>query len=105
MGDWMVLPRLRGVAACLLGLVLSYASGAPGYAQSVGQSNAASQVIQGDVLNIEGETYTIKDKSGHEVIVRVTKETKQEDRIKVGDRIEAQLGSNGHATSIRVQLP
>ncbi|WP_447978989.1 hypothetical protein [Candidatus Nitrospira bockiana] len=74
-------------------------------APMVGQNSTAAQVVRGDVLNIEGETYIIKDMSGHEVQLRVTSQTKQEDRIKVGDKIEAQVGSDGHAQSIRVQIP
>ena len=77
-------------------------------AESVGSSGSAgsvTNVVRGDVLNIEGETYTIKDISGHEIALRVNAETKHEDRIKVGDKVQAQVGSDGTAQSIRVQLP
>jgi hypothetical protein len=74
-------------------------------AESVGSSGSVANVIRGDVLNIEGDTYTIKDMSGHEVSLRVNGETKHEDRIKVGDKVQAQVGSDGTAQSIRVQLP
>lgn len=65
----------------------------------------AAQVVRGDVLNIEGDTYIVKDVSGHEVQIRVDKQTKSEDRIKVGDKIEAQISSDGHAQTIRVAIP
>lgn len=104
MADRMVSGRLILSCGLLIGVAL-FDLPSVCVAQTIGQSNAASQVIVGDVLNIEGETYTIKDKSGHEVVLHVTKETKREDVIKVGDKIEAHVGSNGHATSIRVQLP
>lgn len=62
----------------------------------------APQTIRGSILNIEGETYSIKDISGHEVQLRVTKETKVEGglRPKVGDRIEVQVAPDGQAISV-----
>ena len=74
-------------------------------ADNVVSPGAGSNIVTGDVLNIEGDTYTIKDKSGHEVPLRVNGQTKHEDRIKVGDKVQAQVGSDGVAQSIRVQLP
>ena len=69
-----------------------------------GQS-AAQQMVRGDVLDVEGEHYVIKDISGHEIRLHVNKDTHMEGRIKVGDRIEARTNSEGHADSIRVRLP
>jgi len=77
----------------------------PVAADSAGSSAAGTNIVSGDVLNIEGDTYTIKDKSGHEVPLRVNGQTKHEDRIKVGDKVQVQVGSDGVAQSIRVQLP
>jgi hypothetical protein len=74
-------------------------------AESVGSSGPPANVVKGDVLNIEGETYIIKDLTGHEVSLRVNGETKHEDRIKVGDKVHAQVGSDGVAQSIRVPQP
>ena len=85
-------------------IVLLVLSG-PVSAEGVGTSDSVGNIIRGDVLNIEGETYTIKDITGHEVAIRVNGETKHEDRIKVGDKVQAQVGSDGVAQSIRVQLP
>ena len=87
--------------AVIVFLVLS----GPVSGEGVGQSDSVANVIRGDVLNIEGETYTIKDISGHEIAIRVNAETKHEDRIKVGDKVQAQVRSDGVAQSIRVQLP
>ena len=69
-----------------------------------GQS-PTQQMVHGDVLDVEGQQYVIKDISGHEIRLHVDKETRMEDRIKVGDRIEARMNSEGHADSIRVRLP
>jgi ribosomal 50S subunit-recycling heat shock protein len=60
----------------------------------------------GDVQIIEGEFYFIKDTTGHQVRLHVNNnETQLGDRIKVGDKIEARVTSEGHATSITVQIP
>jgi translation initiation factor IF-1 len=69
-------------------------------------NGAASElIVKGDVQLIEGEFYFVKDTSGHEVRLRVNGQTKREDRIKVGDKIEARVTPQGHATSIAVQIP
>lgn len=70
-------------------------------------SNAAASdlTVMGDVQMIEGEFYYVKDTTGHQVRLHVNNETKLEDRIKVGDKIEARVTSEGHATSITVQIP
>ena len=61
--------------------------------------------IKGDVQMIEGEFYFVKDTTGHQVRLHVNNETKLEERIKVGDKIEARVTSEGHATSITLQIP
>ena len=62
-------------------------------------------IIKGDVQLIEGEFYFVRDTSGHEVRLHVNNETKLEGKLKVGDKIEARVTSEGHATSIIVQIP
>lgn len=68
---------------------------------------AGLQTITGQVLNIEGDVYAVKDISGHEVLFHVTKETKVEGGLKpkVGDRIEAQVTPEGHAIVVALKLP
>lgn len=70
-------------------------------------SGATPQTVKGHIQNIEGDVYSIKDMSGHEVQLRVTKETKVEGGLKpkVGDRIEAQVGADGQAISVALTLP
>jgi translation initiation factor IF-1 len=69
-------------------------------------NGAVSQpIVKGDVQLIEGEFYFVKDTSGHEVRLHVNGQTNLEDRIKVGDKIEARVTPQGHATSIAVQIP
>ncbi len=96
-----LLSRVSAVAvlAIALGVVPDARS------QSPRGSSQIANVVHGDVLNIEGDTYTIKDVSGHEIQLRVDNQTQREDRIKVGDKIEAHVSSDGHAENIRVAIP
>jgi exosome complex RNA-binding protein Csl4 len=86
-----------------ISLVLSITMDSTG--QASGPSSTAADIVHGDVLNIEGDTYTIKDVTGHEVHLRIDAQTHQEDRIKVGDKVEAQVSSDGRAQTIRIALP
>ena len=63
------------------------------------------QIVKGDVLMTEGEFYIVKDITGHEVRLHVNKETKMDGKVKVGDKIEAKVTPEGHATSITLQIP
>lgn len=62
---------------------------------------AGSKLVEGDILNIEGKFYTVRDKSGHDLRLHVDKTTHLEGgTFKVGDRIEAHVTSKGHARSL-----
>lgn len=54
---------------------------------------------------IEGEFYFVKDTTDHQVRLHMNNETKLEDRIKVGDKIEARVTSEGHAMTMAVEIP
>src|SRR5262245_31674539 len=55
--------------------------------------------VTGEIYRIE-EDYWIRDPEGMETHLRVTKETKMDQEPKVGERIAAQLRSNGEANTI-----
>ena len=60
-----------------------------------------TQRVTGDLLKIEGEFYTVHDKSGHEVRLHVDKTTHLEGgTFKVGDKVEAYVTDKGHARSL-----
>jgi len=62
---------------------------------------AGSKLVEGDVLKIEGEFYTVHDTAGHEVRLHVDKTTHLEGGVfKAGDKIEAHVTDKGHARSI-----
>ena len=65
-------------------------------------------MIKADVLYWDGDELVVKEISGHEVRLRVTPETKivgTAGRLKTGDKIAAQVNSDGHALSITLQIP
>ena len=59
-----------------------------------------SKLIEGDVLKIEGEFYTVHDTAGHEVRLHVDKTTHLEGAFKAGDKVEAYATDKGHARSL-----
>ena len=62
---------------------------------------AGSKIVEGDVLKIEGEFYTVHDTAGHEVRLHVDKTTQLEGAaFKVGDKVEAYVTDKGHARSL-----
>ena len=99
-----LLRTLFVVSAFSIGLVF-LSHGAEPIQTDSSKAAVLDQMIKGDVQLIEGEFYFVKDTTGHQVRLHVNKETKLEDRIKVGDKIEAMVTSEGHATSITVQIP
>jgi len=62
-------------------------------------------IVRGDVLMTEGEFYIVKDVTGHEVRLHVDRETKTDVKVKVGDKIEARVTPEGHATALALQIP
>ena len=62
---------------------------------------AGSKIVEGDVLKIEGEFYTVHDTAGHEVRLHVDKSTHLEGgEFKAGDKVEAHVTKQGHARSL-----
>ena len=91
----------------LLALFLVFAMVAPAQALEGSQSTAILGVT-GDVLYWEGEELVVKEISGREARLRVTAETKIEGvagPLKAGDKIAAQVSSDGRALSITLQIP
>jgi len=68
--------------------------------------------IQGELVKIDGAFYVIKDSSGKEIRLHVDKNTTKLDRdrakmdreFKVGDKIEARMNPDGHASSIQIAM-
>jgi ribosomal protein S1 len=63
-------------------------------------ATSGSKILEGDVLKIEGEFYTVHDTAGHEVRLHVDKTTHLEGAFKAGDKVEAYVTDQGHARSL-----
>lgn len=73
---------------------------------NVSETKTVSEtLVRGDVLMTEGEFYIVKDVTGHEVRLHVNKDTKADVKVKVGDKIEARVTPEGHATSLTLHIP
>ena len=92
----------------LLALFLVFAVVTQAEALEGSQPTTATEV-KGDVRYWEGEELVVKEISGRELRLRVTAETKIEGvaggRLKTGDKIAAQVNSDGRALSITLQIP
>lgn len=90
-------------------LVLLLIFGTVTQAESIeGSQPTAATEVKGDVLYWEGEELVVKEISGRQVSLRVTAETKingTSGRLKTGDKITAQINSDGRALSITLQIP
>lgn len=90
-------------------LVLLLIFGTVTQAESIeGSQPTAATEVKGDVLYWEGDELVVKEISGRQVSLRVTAETKingTSGRLKTGDKITAQINSDGRALSITLQIP
>ena len=78
----------------------------PTQAQESGMKSTGGQTVRGDILYIEGEYLVVKEVSGRESRVHVNGETKLigvAGKLKSGDKIEATLTPEGHATTVALQ--
>ena len=57
--------------------------------------------VKGELMQIEGEFYTLRDAEGKEVRVHVDKGTNMDKGLRIGDVIEVQRTLPGHAISIK----
>lgn len=91
----------------LLALLLVFATVVQAEAVEGSQQKAAGEV-RGDVLYWEGEEIIVKEMSGNQRRLHVTKETKLVGVISVlkpGDKISAQVDPDGHARVITLVVP
>lgn len=57
-------------------------------------------VIQGDVVRVEGDTYFVKGQDGKEISLHADTTTMKTNEIKPGDRVEVKIDRNNHALSM-----
>jgi uncharacterized protein YdeI (BOF family) len=61
--------------------------------------SASNMAVRGQVTDIQGDTYIVRDEYGREVRVQPGKDIRLDYTPRLGDNIEAQL-NNGRATSL-----
>jgi len=66
---------------------------------STPSGSASSIAVGGEVINIDGETYVVRDAQGRNLRVQPGRDARIDYTPRVGDNIEVQL-SNGRASSI-----
>jgi len=71
--------------------VLAFASQGSDPSDQTQWMGGLPHVIKGKVLKIEGETYTVRDRTGREVRVHVDQYTQMDATTKVGDMIEVRI--------------
>jgi translation initiation factor IF-1 len=57
-------------------------------------------IIQGDVVRVEGDNYFVKGPDGKEISLHADNTTMKTNRITPGDRVEVKLDQNNHALSM-----
>ena len=58
--------------------------------------------VQGQVLKIEANTLIIQTGGGGQTRLKLDGESKVEGQPKVGDRVEAQMSSDGHVKNLKL---
>ena len=62
-------------------------------------------VIQGEIVRVEGETYFVRGRDGKEISLHADTTTMKTREIKSGDRVEVKLDRNNHALSMLPAAP
>jgi hypothetical protein len=92
----------------LLALFLVLAVVTPSQAAEEAQPTATT-AVKADVMYWEGDEVIVREVSGRELRLRVAAETKVTGvaggRLKTGDKITAQVASDGRTLSIALQIP
>ena len=62
-------------------------------------------VIQGEVVRVEGDTYFVRGRDGKEISLHADTTTMKTQEIKSGDRVEVKVDRNNHALSMLPAAP
>lgn len=82
------------------GMIVSMVAADPGLPPKTNATANGSGVLQGQLLKIDGEVYVVKDAGGKEVRLNVGKNTAIDARVKVGDKVDVQMGADGQAVTV-----
>ncbi|MEO7863076.1 MAG: BON domain-containing protein [Nitrospirales bacterium] len=62
-------------------------------------------VIQGEVVRVDGDTYFVRGRDGKEISLHADTTTMKTRDIKMGDRVEVKVDRNNHALSMLPEAP
>ncbi len=113
----MTSPKSTSLAMVIVSVGLVVVLGTRTEARSPSESSSA-EIVTGEVSRVEGEfhmakdrqgddtldivdkSYVIRDQAGKEVRLELTDDTKVQNRVVPGDKIEATVSSEGHTLSV-----
>ena len=99
-------PVIIALMLTFIAMAISYAAeeSTPKQASAPATAAPSAEVgkTTGEVLKIDGQSYLIKDASGNQTLLTLDKDTKLEGKPQVGDKIEAELSSDGRLVSLKV---
>ena len=72
----------------------------PGDQKNVTNQTHGADVMQGQVVRVEGETYVVRGADGKETSLHADTTTLKIKEIKAGDRVEVKIDRNNHALSM-----
>ncbi len=64
-------------------------------------TQSSSQTVQGEVLIISDDLFVVKSREGQGLALSLSERTKVEKGVRVGDKVEATVTSDGTALSIK----
>lgn len=64
-----------------------------------------ADVIQGEVVRVDGDTYFVRGRDGKEISLHADTTTMKTQDINVGDRVEVKVDRNNHALSMLPEVP
>ena len=74
--------------------------GSPADQKEMAQQQQGVQIVQGEVVRVDGEHYYVRGQDGKEVSVHADTSTMKTEKIKPGDRVEAKVDEDSHALSL-----
>jgi hypothetical protein len=74
--------------------------GAPVDQREMALRQQGVQIIQGEVVRVDGNNYYVRGQDGKEVSVHADTSTMKTDKIKTGDRVEAKVDEDNRALSL-----
>jgi hypothetical protein len=74
--------------------------GAPVDQKEMALRQQGVQIIQGEVVRVDGDNYYVRGQDGKEISVHVDTSTMKTEKIKTGDRVEAKVDGDNRALSL-----